>query len=517
MACIWQLTGTTFRLLFLSRQHKRVSVSHDMTHTTGAMSMCFHAVAMVQVARMCAAALACVLVLRIIPHDVRLEPHIRRDVTAQAGPFLAPTEEDRAEARRRVPRFTLNDAAALAEALLSVLGEPSQPKLAVPPIAPASAQHMPGPLLMPPPGAAPQPAQPAPADMSTATQTTQHMPVHRLVLPAPDAKVQLEPAVQQLGPATLSPMPSAAMRLGPTAPPLDSAALPVAQPLPSQPPPSLPGVALGPAAAHPPAVNAPLPVPLLPMQPGQILPPAFGGASLATPADSYAGSQAVVQQLPLVDPVAHTGCAANGPAALLGAPALPAQQQVAAATLSEGVTCNAAVQQPVSPLSAGRAAALEALDRALGILPASAAVDCAALGAQPSTAFPADAAWLPAPHPAAPFPPLGGFVVYGNLPTPGTAAPSQTPDPRLLKSGSAPMGMRGGPGYDRAAAMDAEIRRLHADMAERTRVHEERERRLAEVLCPARADPSPRVSAQAAIRGRCVCTCCVASACLTTH
>jgi len=470
---------------------------------------------------------------------------------AQAGPFLAPTEEDRAEARRRRPRFTLGDAAALAEALLGALGEeaPRRQPAGIPDVVTA-AQQLPGlPLLSTPAAAVVQPAQANLPAGIVASQGAQQVPAPRLLLPAPDAAVHSLPAArqQQLPEQGLLPSPPMIVQPGLAAiPQLSARRPPAVQPLLWP-----PGAAFLPRPSTAPAVSQPGPSP-----PG-MPPPALGSPPLpASMAGAYPGSLPLQQppQQQLARPALPAGSAApaadsgalpqtHGAASLIPTPAAliwdppaapqlgapPEQQQdaerpapmeldaagappapvvseplasreqvTAASSEAAAVTVTAASEPPPAPatvLSEGRAAVLDALDRALGIMPPSAAGDGPAFGAQSAVPSFATPAWLPSPLPTSAFPVMGGLgpPFSSVMHPPGRAPPSQMPA-GVGPPGSVPAAVGGVRRLtlDRGAVMDEEIRRLRADMAERARAQEERERRLAEVWRRSTARCFPR-------------------------
>jgi len=473
------------------------------------------------------------------------------DAPAQAGPFLAPTEEDRAESRRRRPRFTLGDAAVLAEALLVALGQetPQRQPAGFPCAPPAMQQPPPGPPLLAPPNPAAQPVQAAALGDPVASQGAQPVPTPRLLLPAPDAAVHslpagLPPAWQQHLPGQGPlPLPSMNGQPGLAAMPRPSARPPAVQPLPGQPLPWPPGAAFLPSHTASPAVPQPGPVPPPPrgtppaalgslpvpvsmpgayagsvpwQQPpqehlarpaplaGAVVPAADAGARphghgaglsdptsaaatatgdplAAPPTGSYEQQQDAAVPVPM-----DTDAATDAPPAPVVSEATAPQQQVTGASGEQaGSTVIAPSEPPAAPaivLSEGRAAVLDALDRALGIMPPSAAGDGSLSGTQSATPQFATPAWLPSPLPSA-VPVMGALGPPFSVMHPsGRALPFQMPA-GAGPPGSVPAAVGGvrGPTLDRGAAMDEEVRRLRSDMAARARVQEERERRLVEV------------------------------------
>ena len=475
---------------------------------------------------------------------------------AQAGPFLSPTEEDRAEARRRLPRFTLGDAASLAEALLAVLGEeaPQQRLADVSTGPPAVRQRLSAPPPLPAPNVVAQPVQAATPGGFVSLPGAQGMLPPRLLLPAPDAVVQSTPPAslpsvgqQHLPGQNLLPPPPVTLQPGSAAMPPPYAGMPAMQPVPGQPlpwslgpasmpPPSTRPAVAGPLPPAPPVLpppelsSLPLPAPLpgtyagsLPLQQhfarpaalaGSVTPAADSNASLqphaatspgqaAAAADTVGDALAVPeadasdqQQLPEV-PAPMDIDAAHAPPAPMGLEAPTLQQQVTAVSgEAAGGTVSAASEPPPAPatvLSEGRAAALSALDRALGILPPSAALDGSAVGAQSAVLPFGTPAWLPSPHPLAAFSMMRGLGPPLSIARP----PGQAPPFQLPAVGGTPGGAQAavtgvrGLIRDRGAVMAEEVRRLRADMAARARAQEERERRLAEVLRSSAACPRP--------------------------
>ena len=356
----------------------------------------------------------------------------------------------------------------------------------------------------------------------------------------------LPPAVQRFPAQASLPLPSGTVQPGLAAAPQLHAGNPAMQPLPGQPlpwplgqahlpPPSArltlarpqprPPATLGslPLPAYMPGTNAgPVPQQQPPHQPpqqhpagsealaGSMAPAADRDVSLQTHA-AASPNHAAAAAAPIGDPLAvpaqgsqapqqqrqdaaapapmETDAATTAPAPVVSGGPTPQhpQQQIADANSGgPGGIVSAPSEPPPAPatvLSEGRAAALSALDRALGILPPSAAADQTAFtggAVAPSTGA---AAWLPAPLPSAVLPVMSGVAPpFGFVPSPGQACRVQVPAVAAAPRGvQAAMAGPGGPGKDRGAIMDEEVRRLRADMAERARLQEERERRLAEV------------------------------------
>ena len=453
---------------------------------------------------------------------------------SQAGPFLAATEEDRAEARRRLPRFSLGDAAALAEALLAVLGEPSPPQPAAFPTGRPGAQQPPELSLLPAPDAPVQCAHGAPSQGSAVAPSTHQLPVQwppppsGTVMPSaatalPRNSLAQQPA-QPLPDLTLSSPPNAALLPPPGAPSS------ILRPSALVPPQQLPGLALPSAlmATSLPAAYGgyahSLPLQPFSQPPGASLGATTGSAAplsvdsvvgLQTPeaglmpagtpshaaADAAITAAASTAAAPLAEsqraapeqqasdasaPVKPDVAVKSAAPATAQAPVLQQQSEDAAVPAGDGTAeRSSGVPEPLArpaAVSEDRAAALSALDRALGIIPPAGALGSAAPGGFfPATVTVPTAAWLPAPPSPAAFPAVTGFGALGGLHTPGMVAPSQTPPAGPLITASAPVGVPGKSGHDGSAALDAEVRRLRADMAERARLHEERERRMAEV------------------------------------
>ena len=433
----------------------------------------------------------------------------------QAAPFLAPTEEDHAEARRRRPRFTLTDAANLAESLLAVLGDPSPsaPALAAVPMvlaAPPVAQQTLGQVALPPIGEPVQLLLPAP-QLQAHAAVAAPADAAAAVVSVPEGAAALDASATELphvaglggGAAALGPTHSPAaeelaanQRQGHPAGPMDAAASPpsataltdvqieaVQQPLSGDPEGASNAAPINPSAGRAGPVAHAAQGPDMPPAPAFLLPApellsAAGAGSNGAPPLSWPAV------LPAAEPLSgagHAPAAASAPSAgsAFGSWSVsgPAFAQLAPPAFDRPVGPAAGN----GPLSAGSAPS---------VLPAAPIAQSASAtglhgGAQASGAAATTRQPLPDHSLAAASPPA---VPAGPVLGPQAAGASAASRPVFLPAPSAAavvspanLGASTAPTRDRGAALQAEVARLRSDMAARARLREERERRLAEV------------------------------------
>ena len=431
----------------------------------------------------------------------------------QAGPFLAPTEEDRAEARRRRPRFTLTDAASLAESVLAALGDPLPASAAPAAVldgsaAPPPAQQASGqlplrpasqPLQLPPP--APQltetTAMDAPGDVTAfeGPATMEMNALHRASMVTP------RQAAEDGGAAAAAPPQLVASELaftdwqGHGAVPLvaDATAAAALGAEPHKTGAFLPPVEVRRANGSGSPAGDPDAVQPSPVQPSVSSYPAAATAAM----DGLAGTaptSGVVRHATGSSLVkAHVDAHATNTSAVPPAPAflLPAPDFTSASVLGP-VGAPAAVRSAISPAVGPPAGGAKPPSTA----PATTAGPVFGSGAVSGPASAQSALTTAEPLASSEH---GGSAPAGSVSADGAAAPHRIPalaawvpgavaDHTPAISITSPAGaaaVLSAPGTsmapDRGVALEAEVARLRADMAVRARSWEERERRLAEV------------------------------------